>query len=220
MRAADDLAVGALLAAGSPADSREEAALVGTVEALIGLVAARDHYTALHTGEVGGLAVRVALALGCAPADARIIGLAGRLHDIGKVAIPDAILLKAGRLSAEEWVMMQEHPVVGADIVGRVPALRGLAPLIRGHHERWDGAGYPDRLAGAAIPLGARILALVDAYSAIKTDRPYRPARDADWALDELRRCAGAQFDPAVVEALARVRGVAARQPAIGAVAG
>ena len=116
--------------------------------------------------------------------------------------------------------MMQTHPVVGADIVGRVPALRGLAPLIRGHHERWDGAGYPDRLAGAAIPLGARILALVDAYSAITTDRPYRPARDADWALDELRRCAGAQFDPAVIEALARVRGVAARQPAIGAVAG
>ena len=114
--------------------------------------------------------------------------------------------------------MMQTHPVVGADIVGRVPALRGLAPLIRVHHERWDGAGYPDRLAGTAIPLGARILALVDAYSAITTDRPYRPARDAAWALTELRRCTGVQFDPAAVEALARVLDVAAPHPSSAAV--
>ena len=219
VRAADDLAVGALLDAGALSDSREEAALVGTVEALVGLVAARDHYTALHTGEVGGLAVRVALALGCAPTEVRMIGLAGRLHDVGKVAIPDAVLQKPGRLSPEEWAMMQTHPVVGANIVGRVPVLRGLAPIIRGHHERWDGAGYPDQIAGAAIPLGARILAIVDAYSAITTDRPYRAARDADWALGELRRCAGSQFDPVVVEALVRVLDVATARAA-DAVAG
>jgi HD-GYP domain-containing protein (c-di-GMP phosphodiesterase class II) len=100
---------------------------------------------------------------------------------------------------------MRMHPIVGADVVSRVPALRALAPVIRAHHERWDGGGYPDGLAGDAIPLGARIVAVVDAYSAMTTDRPYRQGRDAAWALAELRRCAGTQFDATVVEALARV---------------
>ncbi|MGN6699007.1 MAG: bifunctional diguanylate cyclase/phosphohydrolase [Thermomicrobiales bacterium] len=218
-RAADDPAVGALVAGEPLGNPREEAALTGTVEALAGLVAARDHYTGQHTTEVGALAVRIALALDCVVADARMVGLAGRLHDIGKVAIPDAILLKLGRLSPQEWALMKTHPVVGADIVSRVPALRGLAPAIRSHHERWDGQGYPDGLTGEAIPLGARILAVADTYSAITTDRPYQPARDADWALTELQRCAGTQFDPDVVEALARVLTTTAR-PTLLAVAG
>jgi two-component system, cell cycle response regulator len=218
-RAADDPAVGALTAGELLGNPREEAALSGTVEALTGLVAARDHYTGQHTTEVGALAVRIALALDCVAAEARMVGLAGRLHDIGKVAIPDTILLKLGRLSPQEWALMKTHPVVGADIVSRVPALRGLAPTIRSHHERWDGRGYPDGLARQAIPLGARILAVADAYSAITSDRPYQPARDAGWALAELQRCAGAQFDPAVVEALARVLATTAR-PALLAVTG
>jgi HD-GYP domain-containing protein (c-di-GMP phosphodiesterase class II) len=210
-RAADDPAVGALVVGEQLGNPREEAALTGTVEALAGLVAARDHYTGQHITEVGALAVRLALALDCIAAEARMVGLAGRLHDIGKVAIPDTILLKPGRLSPQEWALMKTHPVVGADIVSRIPALRGLAPAIRSHHERWDGHGYPDGLAREMIPLGARILAVADAYSAITTDRPYQPARDADWALAEMQRCSGVQFDPAVVEALARVLATTAR---------
>ncbi len=199
VRVAHDPAVAALT---GESGSREDVALVGTVEALAALVEARDQYTGEHTHAVAGLTARLALLLGCDAADARLIGLAGRLHDVGKIAIPDAVLRKPGRLSADEWALVRAHPVVGADVVGRVPALRMLAPLVRAHHEHWDGRGYPDGLAGEAIPLGARIIAVADAYGAMTTDRPYRAARAASRALAELRRCAGVQFDPAVVDAL------------------
>jgi len=205
VRAVNDPAV---LAAGGEAGAggtREDTALTGTIEALVSLVEARDQYTGQHTCDVGRLARRVAVALGLSAPDARMIGLAGRLHDIGKVAVPDAVLHKAGPLTPAEWVLVRTHAAVGADIVGGVPALRPLAPLVRGHHERWDGGGYPDRLVGAEIPLGARVLAVVDAFEAITTERPYRPARSPAWALAELRRAGGAQFDPAVVGALAEV---------------
>jgi HD-GYP domain-containing protein (c-di-GMP phosphodiesterase class II) len=205
VRAAADPSVAALRGDNSTRGSREELALAGTVEALAALVNARDNYTGQHCQEVAGLTFRVAQTLGLDAAEARMVGLAARLHDVGKVAIPDAVLQKPGRLTEEEWVLMRTHPLVGADVVGRVPALRAVVPLIRGHHERWDGQGYPDGMAGEAIPLGARIIAVVDAYGAMTTDRPYRPARDAGWALAELRRCAGNQFDPAVIDALERV---------------
>jgi diguanylate cyclase (GGDEF)-like protein len=205
VRAATDPAVAALTAAPNTDGSREEIALAGTVEALAALVDARDQYTGQHSQDVATLTMRVAFALGCDAAEVRMIGLAARLHDVGKIAVPDAVLQQPGRLSAEEWGPMRMHPIVGADVVSRVPALRALAPVIRAHHERWDGGGYPDGLAGDAIPLGARIVAVVDAYSAMTTDRPYRQGRDAAWALAELRRCAGTQFDATVVEALARV---------------
>jgi HD-GYP domain-containing protein (c-di-GMP phosphodiesterase class II) len=133
------------------------------------------------------------------------MGLAARLHDVGKVAVPDAVLQKAARLTSEEWALMRTHPIVGAAVVSRVPALRALAPMIRAHHERWDGTGYPDGLAGDSIPLGARLVAAVDAYGAMTTDRPYRRASTPAYALAELRRCAGTQFDPAVIVALERV---------------
>ncbi len=211
VRAAGDPAVAAL---DGESGSREDVALVGTVEALAALVEARDQYTGEHTNEVARLTARLALLLGRDTADARLIGLAGRLHDVGKIAIPDAVLRKPGRLTEDEWTLIRTHPVVGADVVGRVPALRVLAPLIRAHHERWDGSGYPDGLAGADIPLGARIIAVADAYGAMTTDRPYRAGRDAAWALAELRRCAGAQFDPTVVDALMTV--VGSRESGVG----
>ena len=128
-----------------------------------------------------------------------MVGLVGRLHDVGKVAIPDAVLQKPGRLTENEWVLMRAHAAVGADVVRRLPALRVLAPLIHAHHEKWDGSGYPDGLTGEEIPLGARIVAVADAYGAMTTDRPYRPACTPAAALAELRRCAGTQFDPDVV---------------------
>jgi len=122
---------------------------------------------------VAALTTRLALALGLDAAQARMVGLAARLHDIGKVGVPDTVLQKRGRLLEEGWAVMQAHPVVGAEVVGHVPALRALAPLIRAHHERWDGRGYPDGLAGEAIPLGARVIAVADAYGAMTSERPY-----------------------------------------------
>jgi diguanylate cyclase (GGDEF)-like protein len=205
VRAASDPAVAALQTAQRTGDSREETALAGTVEALAMLVAVRDCYTGQHTQEVARLAVRLALALGLNPAEARMVGLAGRLHDLGKVAVPDAVLQKRGHLTAEEWALVHRHPGVGADVVSRVPALRALAPLIRAHHERWDGRGYPEGLAGEAIPLGGRIVGVANAYAAMMSDRPYRRAAGAAWALEEVRRAAGTRFDPTVVAALERV---------------
>ena len=205
VRAAADPAVAVLAAESEKGESREDAALVGAVEALAALVEARDQYTGAHMQAVSILALRLALALGLDASDARMIGLAGQLHDVGKIAVPEAILRKPGRLAAEEWALVRRHPVVGADVVGRVPALRVLAPVIRAHHERWDGRGYPDNLAGESIPLGARIVAAADAYGAMTTQRPYKDARSPDDALAEMNRCAGTQFDPAVVAALERV---------------
>ncbi len=205
VRMAHDTAVQEMAVQRETGDSRDEQALMGTVKALADMLAARDRYTGEHTSSVGTLAMQIALALGLGAAEARMIEVAGQLHDIGKVAIPDAILRKSDKLAEDEWVLMRQHPCIGAEIASNVPALRGCVATIRAHHERWDGTGYPDGLAGEAIPLGARIIAVVDSFDAIITDRPYRPARDAAWALDELRRCAGSQFDPLVVETLARV---------------
>ncbi|HEV2582845.1 MAG TPA: amino acid permease [Ktedonobacteraceae bacterium] len=185
--------------------SREDVALTGAVEALAALVEARDQYTGDHTSEVATLATQIALRLGLSEADARMVGLAGHLHDLGKVAIPDDVLQKPSGLTPEEWELMRTHPVVGADVVSRMPSLRVLVPAIRGHHERWDGEGYPDRLSGEDIALGARIIAVADAYGAMTTDRPYRKAGSPSWAMRELRRCAGVQFDPTIVDALEQV---------------
>ena len=205
VRAATDPAVLALLTASPPEGGREEAALLGMAEALVTLVEARDHLTGHHSHQVGDLVLQLALALGLPVSEAQMLALAGRLHDIGKIAVPDMILRKPGALTQEEWILMQTHPVVGADVVSHIPALRPLAPVIRAHHERWDGQGYPDHLAGEAIPFGARILMVVDAYLAMIVDRPYRKACVPSAALGELRHCASLQFDPQVVEAMTRL---------------
>jgi two-component system cell cycle response regulator len=201
-RAAHEPAVDAL---GGYGGARDEAALAGTVEALSALVEARDHYAARHAQDVAALTLRLALVSGCVAADARRIAVAARLHDVGKVMVPDAVLQKPAALSDQEWALMRTHPDVGADVVSRAPALRALAPLIRAHHEHWDGGGYPRGLAGEDIPLGARIIAVANAYGAMTTDRPYRQALSPARALAELERRAGTSFDPAVVTALERV---------------
>ena len=125
--------------------------------------------------------------------------------------MPDAVLLKPGRLNDDEWMLMRRHPIVGADVVERIHGLAHLAPIIRSHHERWDGVGYPDGLSGEEIPMGARILAVADADEAMTAGRVYQEARDPDWALSEIQRCAGSQFDPRVVEAMVRV--IRSQQP-------
>jgi diguanylate cyclase (GGDEF)-like protein len=154
-----------------------------------------------HVSGVGELAEAVALRLGLDEPEAMQIRRAAELHDVGKVAIPDGIIQKPGPLTDDEWDFMRRHPVIGERILAAAPALADLGPLVRSSHERYDGTGYPDRLAGDEIPLAARIIAVCDSFDAIVGGRPYRAARNLAWALAELRRCAGTQFDPRVVEA-------------------
>jgi HD-GYP domain-containing protein (c-di-GMP phosphodiesterase class II) len=127
--------------------------------------------------------------------------LAAGLHDIGKLAIPDAMLLKPGPLDDDEWAFVKRHTIIGQRIVAASPALNHVGQIIRSTHERWDGAGYPDRIAGGEVLLPARIIAVCNAFSAMTTDRPYRKAITADAAVAEIARCAGTQFDPAIVQA-------------------
>ena len=201
VRMISDPAITALLTTETVEGGREETALHGTVEALVTLVEKRDWSLGHHSQQVANLVRQLALAIGMSLEEAQIVALAGQLHDIGKVAIPDAILQKSGPLTEEEWEQMRSHSIVGAEVISCIPSLRPLAPVIRAHHERWDGQGYPDHLQREQIPLAARLIAVVDSYTVMITDRPYQPARPPAVVLEELQRCAGSQFDPQVVEA-------------------
>jgi diguanylate cyclase (GGDEF)-like protein len=154
-----------------------------------------------HSSEVASLAARVARRLGLSGEELDEIARAAELHDVGKVGIPDAILNKPGPLDATEWDYMRQHTILGERILNAAPALRPVARLVRASHERWDGTGYPDGLAGEEIPLGARVVAVCDAYEAMTADRAYRKALSVQAARAELRANAGSQFDPAVVDA-------------------
>lgn len=202
VRLARDPVVAALALEASMPGVPEQSTLIGTVGALASLVQARDHAAGHHLDEVAHLTAELGRRLGLSEADRYNLTLAASLHDIGKVGVPDAVLQKPGRLTPEEWDLMRTHPAVGANLVGNVPGLRDLAAVIRGHHERWDGGGYPDGLAGDEIPLAARIISVADAYMTIVTERPYQKARNLEEARDEIRRCSGSQFDPVVAAAL------------------
>jgi diguanylate cyclase (GGDEF)-like protein/putative nucleotidyltransferase with HDIG domain len=197
-----------------PSDTRTDApnAAPNAVElarALAFACSLREGIPIEHAEEVARLAGLTAERLGL-PADAaQRCRLAGLLHDIGKLAIPEQILTKPGALDEAEWALMRTHPAVGADIVRRVPALRQVAPAVRHHHERFSGKGYPDDLFGQGIPVEARIIAATDAYAAMTADRPYSAARTPQQAAAELRRSAGSHLDPAVVAALLDVLGLA-----------
>jgi two-component system, cell cycle response regulator len=155
--------------------------------------------------DIGDLALAVGRELHMGPEGLDEVARAAELHDVGKIAVPDAILDKPGPLDPVEWSFMRRHPLIGERILLAAPALRPVARLVRSSHERWDGTGYPDGLGGDEIPLGARVVAVVDAFDAMTTERPYRqPVPEAE-AIAELRRCAGTQFDPLVVDAFCRV---------------
>ena len=201
VRALNDPAVTALFDEAAEG-GREESALRGTVEALITLVEERDISLKHHSQQVTGLVHDLSLAMEMAVEEVQVVALAGLLHDIGKVAIPDAILQKPDPLTEEESAQLRRHSVVGAEVIGHIPSLRPLVPVIRAHHERWDGHGYPDHLEGGEIPFAARLIAVADAYTVMITDRPYQQACSSADALMELRRCTGTQFDPQIVEAL------------------
>jgi putative nucleotidyltransferase with HDIG domain len=172
-----------------------------TVLALAKTVEARDEYTGDHSQKIADLAELAALRLGCAQNELVAIRWASLLHDIGKIGIPDDILLKPGPLDEDEWKIMKRHPIIGAEIVLKVSNLSYIADLIYSHHERYDGSGYPKGIEDDQIPLGARILAVVDAYSAMTDGRIYKAAISHRDALCELIKCAGSDFDPQVVDA-------------------
>jgi diguanylate cyclase (GGDEF)-like protein len=158
-----------------------------------------------HVSAVAQLATKVGQAMGLSESRLHMLVQAGELHDVGKMAIPDAVLGKAGPLTEEEWRLIREHTMVGERILSAAPALKPVAGIVRASHERVDGSGYPDQLAGEEIPLEARIIHAADAFCAMTAERPYSPARTVDDAIAELRRCAGTQFDATVVEALVAV---------------
>jgi putative two-component system response regulator len=174
--------------------------LDGVALALTAAIEARDLETGAHCRQLGWMGERVAGLMGLPELTRTTIRIGGYLHDVGKIAIADRILLKPGPLTDEEYAEMQRHAEIGSDIVSTHEAMTGIAAIVRHHHERFDGRGYPDRLAGDAIPLGARIIAVADALSAQTTDRPYRRAIPLEAAWAEIGRHCGTQFDPAVVE--------------------
>ena len=172
-----------------------------TVRALSNAVEARDAYTGKHAERVTAYGMELAQAVGLSIEESPQIEFGFLLHDIGKVAVPDAILFKAGRLTEGEYALIAQHPVVGAEILRDIDFIGEGKLVVRHHHERWDGTGYPDGLCGEEIPLAARVFAVADTLDALTTDRPYRPAAGWEDAREEIRRFTGRQFDPTVVAA-------------------
>jgi hypothetical protein len=173
-----------------------------TMEALVSALEARDPYTEAHAGRIRDLAGALAVAMQVTPEERRAVRLGSILHDVGKIGISDSILLKRGPLNDEEWAIMRSHPLIGERVLRGIDFLAPALPIIRHHHERWDGRGYPDGLEGEDIPVGARIVAVCDAFDAMTSDRPYRKAMPADAACAELLSNAGSHFDLACAKLL------------------
>lgn len=179
-------------------------AFVGFIQSLARAIDARDVGTAQHSSRVAEYAVATARELALSETAIGEVQVAAFLHDVGKIGIRDDLLAKRGKLTKEEWEAMRHHAVFGHGILDPVPIAQEIKLAVRNSHERWDGTGYPDRLAGEQIPIAARVIAVSDAYEALTNDRPYRPARSHEEALAEMRRNAGTQFDPRVVDAFIR----------------
>jgi HD-GYP domain-containing protein (c-di-GMP phosphodiesterase class II) len=175
------------------------AMFLGTLEALTASIDAKDRYTCGHSRRVAHLTAALAHALGMAEAPVRRMHIAGLVHDVGKIGVPERVLLKPGRLSDDEFAWIRQHPEIGYRILKAVPQIEDVLPGVLHHHERWDGHGYPHGLAGEEIPLVARLIALADSFDAMSSTRTYRSALDRRQVLSEIRRCAGTQFDPALV---------------------
>jgi putative nucleotidyltransferase with HDIG domain len=180
---------------------RLEESHLSLIGALCGSLEAKDPQTSGHSAATMAHALALAKEFGLEDRELAAVKLGSLFHDIGKIGIPEDILRKPERLSDDEWVLMKAHPRIGADLLAHVPDLREIAPIVLAHHERWDGTGYPARLSGAEIPLAAQIIAVVDTYQAMTETRPYRNGLPPEIAIAELRRVAGTQLNPIVVEA-------------------
>jgi putative nucleotidyltransferase with HDIG domain len=176
---------------------------LSAIESMADVVDRRDPYTFQHSQSVADNSVRTAKKLGLPDRDVELIRLAARVHDLGKIAVPDEVLHKQGRLTDSEFALMKKHPETGAEILAKFPQYTRGRELVLAHHERMDGRGYPRGLSGSAIPFGARIIAVADAWDAMTSDRPYRAALDPEVALGELLRGRGTQWDAEVVDAFA-----------------
>ena len=179
-----------------------ESTFVTTLGVLSDALETKDSYTAAHADDVADVAVRVGRRLGLCEEDLRTLRYGALLHDIGKIGVRSEVLNKPAALTAEEFEEMKQHTVIGARMLERIPFFAPVRPIVRSAHERWDGQGYPDGLAGEGIPLSARIVCACDAFHAITSERPYSKARSVEEAVEEMRRCSGTQFDPRVVGAL------------------
>jgi putative nucleotidyltransferase with HDIG domain len=175
------------------------------VQALMNALEARDSSSRSHSEHMANLSTKLAAQMGCSEKETLDIYWAALLHDIGKIGVPDQILHKPGPLTEEEWKMMRSHPQIGARIVQGMTGLDSIAPLIMMHHERMDGSGYPSGLKGVEIPIGARIIAVVDSYAAITEGRDYREKSTHASAINELVRCKGSLFDDRVVDEFIRM---------------
>jgi HD-GYP domain-containing protein (c-di-GMP phosphodiesterase class II) len=176
-----------------------------TFERMSQLLDARDQYTAQHSSDVAELSCRLGRQLGLSQLLIEHLDVAARVHDIGKVAIPDSILLKNGKLTEDEWAEMRKHPVISAELIEGLEIYSGVADAVRHEHERWDGTGYPDGLKGERIPLLARVIAAADIYDALSTDRPYRKAFPPETVRSMIVEMSGKELDPRIVEALLTV---------------
>jgi HD-GYP domain-containing protein (c-di-GMP phosphodiesterase class II) len=175
---------------------RQREIFLGTLQALTASIDAKDPYTRGHSERVAVLAAKLAEKMGMSPEHVERIRITGIVHDVGKIGVPEAVLRKTDRLTDAEFALMKQHPEIGHKILQDVPQFSDVLPGVLHHHERWDGNGYPHRLAGDDIPLDARILSIADAFDAMSSDRSYRPAMSRENVMAEIRRCTGTQFDP------------------------
>ena len=186
---------------------QQKSLFLSTVKSLASAIDAKDEYTRHHSTRVTDFTLKVAAKMGFSGKELEELELAAVLHDVGKIAVPESILNKPGRLTEEEFKQIKEHPVRGEAILSPVIELKEIGRIVRAHHERYDGTGYPDRLKGREIPLGARIMAIADTYDSITSERPYRKAASHRYAVKEIINCSGSQFDPEVVENFLEIAG-------------
>jgi len=176
-----------------------------TLDAMVSAIESRDCETKHHCRRVQSYAVLLGQRLGVTPEQLVDISYGALLHDVGKIGVPDSILLKPGKLTDEEWETMRGHTLIGYNMISKIKFLKGAADIVLYHHERWDGDGYPYGIAGEKIPLGARIFSIIDTLDAITSKRPYKDALPIQVAREEIQRCAGSQFDPALVEEFLKI---------------
>jgi response regulator RpfG family c-di-GMP phosphodiesterase/signal transduction histidine kinase len=190
---------------------QQRSLFLSTVKSLASAIDAKDEYTRHHSTRVTEFSLKIAAKMGFSEKEISDLELASILHDVGKIAVPESILNKPGKLTPEEFTLIKEHPVRGESILSPVVELKEIARVVRAHHERYDGTGYPDRLKGHEIPLGARIMAIADTYDSITSERPYRKAASHRYAVKEIIACSGAQFDPEVVQTFLEIAGTFAQ---------